>query len=58
MVAESILKHDDYGTTFMNGAYFVMEGCVCVCYQQRMVQRKIILSKNSGHDIYVFQPKS
>lgn len=26
MVAESVLKHDDYGTTFMNGAFFVMEG--------------------------------
>lgn len=26
MIAESMLKHDDFGTTFMNNAYFVMEG--------------------------------
>ncbi|XP_067934470.1 inactive serine/threonine-protein kinase TEX14-like [Watersipora subatra] len=26
MIAESMLKHDDYGTTFMVSAFFVMEG--------------------------------
>lgn len=26
MVAESMLKHDDFTTTFSNGSFFIMEG--------------------------------